>query len=275
MFTDIWKNIKFDYKSGGSTPICFPHDTGRRQLPCWVIVAPSGGTVHVEISRHGKMSHGEGHAVLVPPNLPHRFWIESGNYISHWCHVRFTLEGQIDIAEFLDTPLLAIGPAAQKIRKIIRRLVLLHQQMPSLYTTVQILEQGFALLKIIGAISTEKPGPNLLSPDAARIRELVRFIEDHLPTALDRDQLARRCGLSPARFHVLFQQIVGYPPMIFVRRQRMQRAQFLLSQTSQSIKAIAGQVGYPDPYTFSRAFKNTIGTAPLEYRRFLRISPAY
>jgi AraC-like DNA-binding protein len=49
----------------------------------------------------------------------------------------------------------------------------------------------------------------------------------------------------------------------------MNKAQQLLANTDMNLQDIARQVGYDDPYTFSRAFKNTIGISPQFYRKNL------
>ncbi len=38
--------------------------------------------------------------------------------------------------------------------------------------------------------------------------------------------------------------------MIFVKQQRMKKAQFFLAETDLPIKVIGDKVGYPDPYIF-------------------------
>ena len=47
---------------------------------------------------------------------------------------------------------------------------------------------------------------------------------------------------------------------------RMEESCRLLIQTDKSIKEIAVLVGYENPLTFSRAFKNIHGVSPLAYR---------
>jgi len=47
----------------------------------------------------------------------------------------------------------------------------------------------------------------------------------------------------------------------------MQRACRHLSHSNQKIKGIAQELGYDDPYYFSRLFSKIIGKSPSEYRR--------
>jgi AraC-like DNA-binding protein len=269
MQNTFWSNLSFDHVEGDITPVKSPGDTGWRQLPYWVIVVPVDGGSSIDTHGHGKLFCKAGHAVLCPPNLPHRFSSPAGqDYISYWSHIRFTLPGAIDVADFLETPLIVPPPASDRIGQINAELADLTKKnlKTSLKFAGRYLELGFTLFSIICSVSREKDESCLFSPKAGRIRELLLFIDRHLHEELDRDRLAERFGLSPARFHVVFQQIVGMGPMGFIKRQRMKKAQVLLAETQRSIKAIGESVGYTDAYTFSRAFKNTVGISPQNYR---------
>lgn len=269
MLDSFLNNMSFRYLMGGLTPVKYPNDTGWRQLPCWVLVVPVGGRVQVETEEHGLMSCGADSAAVVPPNLRHAFRnLPNHDFVSYWSHVLFSLPGGMDAADFLETPLITPADAGRRIARLNRDLFKLQSVPPTTPLTVagRFLELGFGLLSVICGISREKSSRNLLSPEAGRIRDLLVFIDEHLHTPLDRDRLADHCGLSPARFHVVFHQVVGVSPMIFVKQQRMKRAQFLLTETNLPIKIISDKVGYPDPYIFSRAFKNTAGICPQSYR---------
>lgn len=268
MSSTLLQDLKFAYVEGNSTPVKTPHSTGWRQMPYWVIVVPVRSGVFVETHEHGKLFCKAGNAVLTTPNMLHCFSCNSGDYISHWSHVRFTLPGDIDVADFLVPPLIVGPPVSNQINQINKKMAELKEKKESISirSASQQLELGFALLSTICSISQEKRGLNLLSSGVERIRDLLVFIDKHLHEELDRDELADRVGLSAARFHVVFEEIVGLPPMSFVKRQRMKKAQILLAETQRSVKEIGDQVGYLDAYTFSRAFKNTVGISPKKYR---------
>jgi len=238
-------------------------------MPCWITVVPTGGRILVKTEKHGILSCEEGCAAITQPNLRHVFrFIPHGNFVIYWNHVLFPLPGGMDTADLLDTPLVTTAGIGRRIARLNRDLAKL-RSVPAanpLAASGRFLELGFGLLSILCGISREKSGRNLLSTEAGRIRDLLVFIDENLHTPLDRDRLAERCGLSPARFHVVFHQIVGVSPMTFVTQQRMKKAQFLLAETTLPIKQIGDKVGYADPYIFSRAFKNTTGVCPKFYQ---------
>jgi AraC-like DNA-binding protein len=55
-------------------------------------------------------------------------------------------------------------------------------------------------------------------------------------------------------------------PIDFFIRLRMNRACRLLAESSLPVKDIAAQLGYDDPFYFSRLFKSVHAVAPTEYR---------
>ncbi|MNW68056.1 Arabinose operon regulatory protein [compost metagenome] len=47
----------------------------------------------------------------------------------------------------------------------------------------------------------------------------------------------------------------------------MARARHLLDTTAAPVKAVADEIGYDDPYYFSRLFRRIHDVSPSEYRR--------
>ncbi|PTY03873.1 hypothetical protein DB347_21755 [Opitutaceae bacterium EW11] len=83
-------------------------------------------------------------------------------------------------------------------------------------------------------------------------------------------ELATTAGLSVPHFSLLFRQQTGYAPIDFVIRQRIRAACRLLDTTPQSVTQIATEVGFSDPYYFSRAFRRVMGHSPSDYRRTVK-----
>ena len=79
--------------------------------------------------------------------------------------------------------------------------------------------------------------------------------------------LAKLSGLSEPHFFRRFRQVTGSSPIDWLRRERINHARRRLLQSNDPIKQVAEQVGYKDPFFFSRDFKRYTGLAPSEYRR--------
>lgn len=81
------------------------------------------------------------------------------------------------------------------------------------------------------------------------------------------EELATSAGLSVPHFSLLFRRQTGYAPIDFVIRQRIRRACRLLDNSHATIASVAADVGFSDPYYFSRCFRQIMGVSPRDYRK--------
>ena len=69
-----------------------------------------------------------------------------------------------------------------------------------------------------------------------------------------------------ATLHRMVARHFDQSPGVLVERIRMDHAAHLLAHGGIPIKAIAAQVGYSTPYSFSAAFRRVVGTPPSAFR---------
>lgn len=74
-------------------------------------------------------------------------------------------------------------------------------------------------------------------------------------------QMAAHLHLTPRQFIYQFGKAAGEPLASWIRKRRVAAARRLLSQ-GQSVTSVAEQLGYANPYHFSRVFKAVTGTSP-------------
>ena len=77
---------------------------------------------------------------------------------------------------------------------------------------------------------------------------------------------SRIAGLPPSTFHRRFARATGGTPMEHLRRVRIAQAQELLLADDRPIAVIGREVGFADPFHFSRAFRRCTGLAPRTFR---------
>ena len=94
----------------------------------------------------------------------------------------------------------------------------------------------------------------------------MEYIHQHFQEPITIDSLARLEGVSCTLLRSMFRQHTGVSPNEYLITQRISAACRLLSQTDKSVSAVAADVGYHDPYYFSRIFKKKVGVTPLRYR---------
>jgi AraC-like DNA-binding protein len=80
------------------------------------------------------------------------------------------------------------------------------------------------------------------------------------------EALARRAGISRSVLADRFTHLVGYPPMQYLARWRVQLAARQLSDGPKKIAAIGRDVGYESEAAFSRTFKRIAGVSPAAWR---------
>lgn len=73
--------------------------------------------------------------------------------------------------------------------------------------------------------------------------------------------------LADRYFRILFTKETGKAPLQYLLSKRIEKAKYLLSCTTFTIREIADASGFRDPYYFSRLFKKHCGTGPKDWRK--------
>ena len=101
----------------------------------------------------------------------------------------------------------------------------------------------------------------------AQVRRAVACLHADLARDWTLEALAREAGLSRTALAQKFREAMGDTPLNHLRTLRMQKAMRLLAETTDTLEAVAAQVGYQDAFSFSKVFKRTVGLAPRDFRR--------
>lgn len=98
------------------------------------------------------------------------------------------------------------------------------------------------------------------------VERALRTMHQRLDYPWTMAELASQAGASRAAFARRFNDMVGEPPMTFLKNWRMAVAADLLCQPQESVGTVAEKVGYATPFAFSAAFKRVRGLSPKEHR---------
>lgn len=110
----------------------------------------------------------------------------------------------------------------------------------------------------------QKPNKNN-SPSSKKLHRLypaINHISCNFQRKIFSSELAMLCNLSEKYFITLFKKSLGISPGNYIIQLRMNMALEYINEQRYSVKEIANMIGYPDQYSFSKAFKNYYGTAP-------------
>ncbi|MDR6551681.1 AraC family transcriptional regulator [Paenibacillus qinlingensis] len=96
---------------------------------------------------------------------------------------------------------------------------------------------------------------------------LVRdYMYEHYRSPLTVKELAEHAGKTPSYLITCFTQAFGCPPLQFMHKLRLAKAEELLLSTDRSIEEISLELGYCDSTYFYRVFRKHHGTGPLAFR---------
>ncbi len=104
------------------------------------------------------------------------------------------------------------------------------------------------------------------SGGAMKLARASAFIEKNYNRNISIGEISKVSGYSERQLTRLFRETFSETPVMYITRLRMQKAEELLRNTSESISEIAWQCGYEDQNYFTRIFKKHTGLPPTAWR---------
>jgi PAS domain S-box-containing protein len=126
--------------------------------------------------------------------------------------------------------------------------------------------------QIIGLLGVSRdlrvPGGRLNIP--AGLLAALEHLETHYADAVSPSSLARRAGLTSARFARLVKRIFQLTPQQLIVQTRLAAAARLLTETDRSLAQTALECGFYDHSAFTRAFRAATDLTPSKFREARR-----
>jgi AraC-like DNA-binding protein len=101
-------------------------------------------------------------------------------------------------------------------------------------------------------------------------RRCKSHIDRHCIALRRLDEVARACHMDPAYVCRLFKRFGSTTPYRYLVRQKMNRAAELLQDPDMLVKQVADELGFTDPFHFSRSFKKVYGIPPEQFATLSR-----
>lgn len=105
------------------------------------------------------------------------------------------------------------------------------------------------------------------SPASATFQRCRQYIATHFRRLRSLEQIADECDIDRAYLCRLFRRFDHPAPYQYLLRLKMNFAAEQLRDPKMLVKEAAANVGFQDPFHFSHAFKNVLGTSPEIFRR--------
>ncbi|SET04160.1 AraC-like ligand binding domain-containing protein [Paenibacillus sp. NFR01] len=234
---------------------------------CILIYCAEGkGTVNINGTDH---TLNERQLIVIPSETAHAYSADSAHpWTIYWFH--FKGEQANNYAALLKGGAGPLPLSAHDSEKFIAHF---HQCFDllsdSAYSTMhQILAMQTAAyaLSSLAIISERETGDRKMQ----YIETAIHLMNMRLEENLTLDEIANYVQISRQHLNHLFKTSVGFAPVDYYLRLKIQRACQLLDLTSLSIKEVCHALGFKDPYYFSRLFRKIIGLSPTDYRNKLK-----
>ena len=104
----------------------------------------------------------------------------------------------------------------------------------------------------------------------ATYRRARALLEQNALQWTSADQAAQECGMTPEYLSRLFKRYAHTTPYRFLMRLKLGRAAELLLDAHLKVREVSEELGFSDPFHFSRAFKRLYGASPEHFVRRLQ-----
>lgn len=250
----------------GHFPAAANHYVSRPEgCPNFIFIYCVGGVGWCEIDGQ-RWTVSENQGILIPAGIGHAYGTEPGEHWRiHWVHFNGSEAAGLFayMHESLESPLIFLPrpePLVDAFGEMLRWTRRAH-------ATAALIALGGSLARLIGLVID---GRRAMAGKARRVEERILLtierMNESLHAPLQLDQLAAEARLSVAHYCPLFKKLVGTSPMRFYNQLRIRKACDLLSQTDLAIREVGEEVGFADPFYFSRTFKKVMGVSPSVYR---------
>jgi len=134
------------------------------------------------------------------------------------------------------------------------------------YTATNVIHAVHVLQQALSFLALQLRLTDFNSSSKFDIDAVERLMRNNLHQELSLDTLAHYSQLSKFHFSKKFKELTDTSPIQHFINMKIQQACSQLDNTNNTIKQIAENLGYNDPYYFSRLFKKMIGMSPKQYR---------
>ncbi|MBQ3193254.1 MAG: helix-turn-helix transcriptional regulator [Oscillospiraceae bacterium] len=114
---------------------------------------------------------------------------------------------------------------------------------------------------------TKKTSPSK-RPAAKLMAAILAYAENRVTQKITLRELAQHCGVSVSTITQTFQKEMGISFHRYLTDRRMELAKELIGGGT-PLEEVGRQVGYTDHSSFYRAFHQSTGVSPREYKRVL------
>lgn len=101
------------------------------------------------------------------------------------------------------------------------------------------------------------------------VKAAVTYIHENFENAINVENILEELQVSRSLLERRFREELGVTPLVELRRQRIERARALLSDTNETIHDMGSRCGFSSAIRFTTVFKEQVGMTPTEFRQMM------
>lgn len=232
----------------------------------WILILCTAGCGWVKaLGRHCRVAAGD--VVFIGPHERHAYGADDDNpWTIEWAHFagteaaawREAVTGQEFHISLHSSAAGRVGLAG------------VHEHLEAGYDEPQLLMAAAALRRSLTELVGLRRVPGHAPTAVEAVEATAEWMRAHLGSRVTLAAMAARAGMSTSRYAEVFRQRFGFSPMDWFKRQRVRQACHLLDATREKVEVVGLEVGFKDPYYFSRSFRKVMGYSPRAYRRIAK-----
>jgi AraC-like DNA-binding protein len=248
--------------SAGYSRLVPPYVIARTNAAFYLLLFTQYGLGRLSTAR-GSYQLSRGTMVLIPPDCPHYYKIDSDRWDIIWYH--FTLENLWRLA----------WGQYERLEQFKDGFDRMDQTFHDLFSD---LNSAFRLSPLLGehmagvlSLLLDRKLHMPLNPHQYALYLKFNALWDRVSASLKDDwtidRMSEFMNLSASHFSRLCRELYGISPFRRLKKVRMERAMTLLLHYDYTVYQVAETVGYGDAFAFSTAFKAYSGKTPRDWRR--------
>lgn len=144
-----------------------------------------------------------------------------------------------------------------------------------LYNVPDEIKKGYFKVKVLELllflstleITPEETKKHLVSRSQAELaKDICEYLSERMNEKVTIEKLCEVFHVCSTSIKNSFKAVYGEAVYSYIRNQKMKSAAKMLLETDRSVLEIAGFFGYDNGSKFAKAFRNTMGRTPLDYR---------
>ncbi len=176
---------------------------------------------------------------------------------------------QVVVNRFCDDENYFIARSSNTIEHVFSEMYDVPENIRKGYLKVKILE----LLLFLSNIDTSGKHDQkrfYSKEQVALARDVCRYMINNMSSRITLEDLTKKFHVSGTQLKTTFKGVYGVSIYSYIRAEKMQSAAQMLRNSDDTVLEIASRYGYENGSKFAKAFRDTIGLSPNEYRHAMR-----